>query len=285
MKIRGERECRACGARWSYYTTGSVECPDCESVRSVGVDARTIHTDTADDLDLSAFHAAAGQTNLIFGTEDADELKTTLRNYTRQRGFITGGTLKQLDETVLAAHELIELTDLYVRLRDPTEAEQAYALDLLLGADRGERPRAAEVPDRLREARGLAAVYAATEYRRDLLTVLDKLTESSGTADGIDGTDGEVQQSSDTSHAGTQQPNSTPISVEGTNPIARVKPARDVLERLRDTSARIEALNGDVEPKVADALVDAADAVGMFVRTGTEQDLEHARQRLTDITR
>src|SRR6056297_1417065 len=54
MEIRGERECKDCGTRWSYYETGSVACPNCESVRSVGVDEeRKRHTAGQATLDLT----------------------------------------------------------------------------------------------------------------------------------------------------------------------------------------------------------------------------------------
>ena len=45
MKVRGRRECEACGARWSYFDTGEVTCPDCGSLHSVGLDdERALHT-------------------------------------------------------------------------------------------------------------------------------------------------------------------------------------------------------------------------------------------------
>jgi DNA-directed RNA polymerase subunit RPC12/RpoP len=54
MKIRGERECKDCGARWSYYETGSVSCPECGSRRSVGVDDRTGDLQPLSDTYLAA---------------------------------------------------------------------------------------------------------------------------------------------------------------------------------------------------------------------------------------
>ena len=53
MRIRGERECKDCGTRWSYYETGTPSCPDCGSLRSVGVGERTQHTAGTAALDLS----------------------------------------------------------------------------------------------------------------------------------------------------------------------------------------------------------------------------------------
>ncbi|MXR22522.1 endonuclease Q family protein, partial [Halobacterium bonnevillei] len=59
MDVRGERECKSCGTRWSYFETGSVACPECGSVRSVGVGERSQHTDGNATLDLSDAQRAA----------------------------------------------------------------------------------------------------------------------------------------------------------------------------------------------------------------------------------
>ena len=54
MKIRGRRECKACGTQWSYYETGEISCPSCGSRHSVGTDdERTLHTATSATLDLT----------------------------------------------------------------------------------------------------------------------------------------------------------------------------------------------------------------------------------------
>lgn len=174
MKIRGSRECKDCGHQWSYYDTGSVACPNCESLRSVGIGERTRHTAGAVGLDLSAHRSALG-TDVDPGdiTAVADDLKSTLREYLRQRGFIHGGELRPLDDTFLAAHELLQAVDIYTRTRDPTDDEQLYVLSLLRGADAGERPDATEVPESMRVARGLAAAKGVRDYRRDLTTWLE----------------------------------------------------------------------------------------------------------------
>lgn len=170
MKVRGTRECKDCGHQWSYYDTGSVACPNCESLRSVGVDERTRHTDGTVALDLSALRSAFDEGNV----EDvADDLKSTLRAYIRQRGFIHGGELRPLDETFLAAHELIQAIDVYARTRDPSDDEQLYVLSLVRGADAGDRPAVDDVPESMRAARGLAYAKAVSDYRSDLVTWLD----------------------------------------------------------------------------------------------------------------
>lgn len=170
MKIRGQRECTSCGTRWSYYDTGSVECPNCGALRSVGVDDRTRHTATPTDLDLSVHRHALDDGEIA---DVADDVKSDCRSYVRERGFIHGGDLLPLDDTVLAATELIHVVDLYARLRDPTDAEQLYVLDLLRGADQGERPPADRVPDSLAEGRGLGVAEAVDDYRREVVTWLD----------------------------------------------------------------------------------------------------------------
>ncbi|MFO8114217.1 MAG: hypothetical protein R6U01_02460 [Halorubrum sp.] len=260
MKVRGERECRECGRRWSYYETGSVECPDCESPRSVGVDDRTAHTDAPVSLDLSDHRARFGDADVTLPPEGVDELKADLREYVRKRGFIRGGELLPLDATYLAARELLEAVDCYDRLRDPSDADREYLLDLLAGADDGVRPAPERVPERLREGRGMAAARAVGEYRSDLLAFLDELTDEVGGNSGFE---------------------SPAVSVSGGDAGSRVEPARAVLDRLRDRVKRVEALNGDVPVHDADALVDAVDAVGEYVRTGEDAAIDRARARLS----
>jgi uncharacterized Zn finger protein (UPF0148 family) len=273
MKVRGERECQSCGTRWSYYETGSVACPNCGDLRSVGVDARTAHTDAPAALDLSAHRDRFADAPGTVPRSGTDELRSALREYCRKRGFIRGGRLAPLDDTYLAARELLEAVDCFERLRDPTDADREYLLGLLAGADEGERPPAGEVSTALREARGTAAVRAAEAYRSDVLDFLDEL-EAGAEPSETDGPDvGETEETDDT----------PAVFVEGENPEARVAPARDVLERLRDRVARADALGGDVPPAAADALVEGADAVGEYVRTGSTSALTTAEDRIDDV--
>ncbi|MFB6130726.1 MAG: hypothetical protein ABEJ28_07905 [Salinigranum sp.] len=170
MKIRGARRCQDCGREWSYYETGEVACPTCGSLRSVGVDERTTHTDSAAELDLSPHRSAFEETPR---REFAGDLKSTLREYRRRRGFISGGDLLELDDTYLAASELLHAADVYARLRDPSDEVRLYVMALLGRADRGERPAAGDVPDAMTAARGLGYVEAVGAYRRELSTWLD----------------------------------------------------------------------------------------------------------------
>ena len=294
MKVRGERECRSCGTRWSYYETGSVACPACGSLRSVGVDSRTAHTDTPVTLDLRAHRARFGDARGVLPEEGVDDLKADLRAYLRRRGFINGGRLAPLDTTYLTARELLEAVDAYDRLRDPTDDDRAYLLALLAGTEEGDRPETTVVPANLREARGMAAVHAVTAYREDLTTFLDELAAAGdGDRDGYDDdtadgegdetADGEGDETADGEGDDTADgegddtadgDDGSPVVVEGTDPIARVRPARDRSETLRDRIKRADALGGDIDPVLADALVDAANALGEFVRTGDDATLE-----------
>jgi len=170
MKIRGQRECQSCGHQWSYYETGSVACPACESLRSVGVDERRLHTDAPATLDLSPYRTAWADDRLA---DAADDSKSDLREYVRKRGFVDGGSLRPLDDTFLAAHELLQVMDLYGRTRDPSDDDERYLLALLRGADEGERPPPDEVSPAWTEARGLAYANAVDDYRRDVGEWLD----------------------------------------------------------------------------------------------------------------
>jgi len=285
MKVRGERECQKCGARWSYYETGSVECPDCGSLRSVGVDDRTAHTDAPASLDLSPHRNRFGDASGTLPAEGVDDLKSDLREYVRKRGFVRGGELLPLDTTYLTARELLEAVDCYDRLRDPTDADRGYLLDLLAGAGDGDRPETANVPERLREARGMAAARAVDEYRSDLLAFLDEL-DADAEADDAGGDASEVEAAveteTDAESISDEEAPAPTVRVAGDDPQSRIAPTRELLGRLRDRAKRVEALNGDVPAADADALVDAADALGEYVRVGDAAALERARSRLAE---
>ncbi|AHG04280.1 hypothetical protein HALDL1_12260 [Halobacterium sp. DL1] len=169
MDVRGERECKACGARWSYFETGSVECPECGSMRSVGVGERATQTDGRAELDLTDARNAA-----------VDDLRGALdpavdacREYVRSRGFIAGGELLDLDDTYLGAQELRRAAVFVGGAMRVDEAETRYLLALLNGADSGERPKPADVPESMRAARGLAYAAAVGAYRVDIRAYCD----------------------------------------------------------------------------------------------------------------
>lgn len=170
MKIRGTRECQSCGSQWSYYETGSIECPDCGSLRSVGVDERTEHTDSPATLDLSPVVERIDRDPL---TEVAAEAAERCQEYVRKRGFIQAGDLEPLDAAFVAAVELRYAAADLARSMRVTDAEQLYFLSLLRGADTGERPPPAEVPESLAATRGLATASVVDAYRRDLVRYLD----------------------------------------------------------------------------------------------------------------
>jgi hypothetical protein len=175
MQVRGERECKDCGTHWSYYETGSVVCPSCGSVRSVGRGERALHTAGRTDLDLSTAR------RLALDDDDrgaAREARATVREYLAARGFVEGGGLLDLDDRFLVAAELRGVADLIERGLDVHEGEIAYFLELLRGADEdGERPPPDAVPERLRGARGLAYADAVGSYRRDLRAWLEAASE------------------------------------------------------------------------------------------------------------
>jgi hypothetical protein len=174
MEIRGERECRDCGSRWSYYDTGSVACPACGSVVSVGVDDRQRHTDAPVDLDLSTHRRTAAESGVVAA---AGAVGPDLTAYRSRRGFLNGGDLRPLDDTYLAAVELRGAADVVERRGSVTDDEEIYLLALLTGADRGERPGPDEVPSSLASARALAYADAVLDYRGEVVTYLRDVDE------------------------------------------------------------------------------------------------------------
>lgn len=172
MRIRGERECVDCGRRWSYYETGSVACPDCGSVKSVGLDdERRLHTDTPTTLDLTSARRQIDDHPVPMVATTAEELA---RGYLIERGFLRGGTLRVLDDTYIAATELRHAAGGVQRLHDPNDRTLEYFLALLASADAGERPPSESVPETLRWARGLAAATIVEAYCRDVADWLDE---------------------------------------------------------------------------------------------------------------
>jgi len=170
MDIRGDRECTECGTQWSYFETGSVGCPACGSLRSVGTGSRARHTDQAVTLDLTAVRASVDERSTADLAEDA---RAVCREYVRNRGFVRGGELCELDTTYLAALELQHVAHLLTHSQRLLPDEELYFLSLLRGADLGERPGPEAVPHSLREARGLAVADAVKDYRRDVRQWID----------------------------------------------------------------------------------------------------------------
>ncbi|MFC3958484.1 DUF7117 family protein [Halovivax cerinus] len=197
MKVRGERECTECGTRWSYFETGAVACPGCGSLRSVGSGDRRRHTDAPVSLDLTPVRAEIDDRPLTDLTAHATEL---CREYVARRGFISGGDLRPLDETFVAALELRYVDGLLAGRRALADDERLYTLALLRDADEGTRPPVSDVPGSVRSARGLAVSRAVTEYRRaigdwcddrrlepEMATALETLTDHATRLDQLDG--------------------------------------------------------------------------------------------------
>ena len=175
MKVRGERECTSCGTQWSYYETGSVICPSCGSIRSVGLDDRTEHTAGPASLTLAEVRSLVDD---VPTAELADDVESVCAEYVRRSGFIVAGELRELDDTYLAAQELRHVAAEVGRSMRVTDEEEYYFLDLLRGADEGERPLPTEVPESMYGARGLAVAAALDAYRTDLRRYLEDTSDA-----------------------------------------------------------------------------------------------------------
>ena len=153
MKLRGERQCTDGGARWSYYETGEITCPDCGSVRSVGVGERADHTDSPVELDLQP---AIEQIDVEPLSTVAETAAEQARRYLHRAGFVDAGRLKPFGNDYLLAAELRRVGATLSRSMRISDAEELYFFSLLRGGTDGERPPPEEVPDSLRAERGLA---------------------------------------------------------------------------------------------------------------------------------
>lgn len=233
MDIRGERECQACGARWSYFETSDVACPECGSVRSVGVGERTTHTGGRPSLDLSAARSAVDAEPLTrvaeLATEDA-------RAYVRESGFVTAGDLRPLADEDLLAREIEAVGSHLARSMRTSDQEEHYLLELLRAPIEDDRPGPTDVPDALAPARGLAVARAVGDYQRDLRTYLDEPDGDLATA----------------------------------------------LSAIRARRKRIDALDGDVEPRYAERLAGATRDVYAHLVRDDEAALARVHERLRD---
>jgi uncharacterized Zn finger protein (UPF0148 family) len=168
MKVRGERECSACGTRWSYYETGEIACPECGSVRSVGVGKRAEHTASTASFDLTPVKTEVEDEDIRTLADDAVE---ATHKYIRGAGFVHAGDLQPLGDTYLAASELRRVAATLGRVMQVTEGEQLYFYKLLRGADQGNRPAPEDVPKALHPERGLAVAASVEQYVRDIRRV------------------------------------------------------------------------------------------------------------------
>jgi len=171
MKIRGERECTACGARWSYYDTGEVACPECGSLKSVGVDERTEHTAGTAELDLTDVMAAVDEEDV---RTLADRATEQTRAYLRSVGFVHAGELQPLTDRYLAATELRRVGTTLGRVMQIDEREELYFYELLRGAAEDDRPEPGEVPEAFWPERALAITASTEQYVRDLRQVYEE---------------------------------------------------------------------------------------------------------------
>ncbi|WP_340099746.1 DUF7117 family protein [Salinibaculum salinum] len=170
MEVRGERECTDCGAQWTYYETGSIECPECGSLRSVGVGERAEHTAGPAELDLQPAIEKIDDETL---ESVADMAVDQARAYLRTAGFVHAGELLPLSEEYLLAAELRRAGTTVGRALRVSDDEELYVLSLLRSGADGERPPPSEVPDSLRAERGLAIAAAAEAYISDVRRLYD----------------------------------------------------------------------------------------------------------------
>lgn len=194
-------------------------------MRSVGIERATQHTDSPVTLDLSPIRAQIDDIPLGELTANAADAAA---EYLGKRGFVDAGELMPLDGTYVASSELRAVGAELSREIRPTEGEELYFLDLLAGADEGERPPPEAVPTAFRCVHGLSMATAVGDYQRDVRLVYEDY---------------------------------------------HTPEASRLAGTIRDHTKRIEALDGDVDPKNADRLVHAIRDLGTYLRTDEESAL------------
>lgn len=170
MEIRGHRECQSCGTRWSYYETGEIRCPDCDSVRSVAVGGASTHTAGGAELDLTDVLAAVDEEPV---RQVAERAVDATSEYLHAVGFVDAGELRALDDSYLSASELRRVAATLQRSLSVSDGEELYFLQLLEAAHEGRRPEPSDVHESFHEERGLAVAACVHGYLSDLRKVID----------------------------------------------------------------------------------------------------------------
>jgi hypothetical protein len=176
----------------------------------------------------------------------ADDIEAACRAYLRKRGFIHGGDLRTLDDTFLAVHEL-------------RTAVADYGRDRTVGVDRGS-----------------VETDAAERYLLDLLAGVDE-----GHRPPVEDVPDSMTAARGLAYARAVEAYREDVATYLDD--APDPDARRVLERIRDHEKRHSALDGDVSPEEAEALVRACRALHRALTDdGDERSdaLEDAREEL-----
>lgn len=173
-------------------------------------------------------------------TDVADEVTDRCREYVHDRGFIDGGELRELDETYLIASEL-------------TAAIRAYERSLASGA----------LDPETDDAEQLHLFALLNEERPPPPEVPDSLAPARGLA-----------------YAKAVSTYRDDLRTYLDDEDAQHPPVRRALGRLDDHLRRAEALDGDVEPRTAERLVEVARDLASAVREDDEVALARAQERL-----
>ncbi|MFB6253304.1 MAG: hypothetical protein ABEI06_01680 [Halobacteriaceae archaeon] len=170
MEIKGYRECRECGHQWSYYETGNVQCPECGSIKSTGLDERTLHTNNPVEIDITSIQSLVSNDEFRQAGQRAAK---EARNYTIKRGFIHKGDLIRCDERIFSCHELRNLGNYINRTASITEETEYYFIETIQAVKNSGRPDQQAIPKNLRSIRGLAYARAAKDYLNDVTTWIE----------------------------------------------------------------------------------------------------------------
>ncbi|MFB6186034.1 MAG: hypothetical protein ABEI86_04100 [Halobacteriaceae archaeon] len=167
MEIKGYRECRECGHQWSYYETGNIQCPECGSIKSTGIDERRLHTNTPVEIDITSIQSLVSNDEFRQAGQLAAE---EARNYTIRRGFIQEGELIQCDDRIFSCHELRNLGNYINRTTSITDETEYYFIETIQAVKNKGRPDQQAIPMKLRSIRGLAYARTAKDYLNAVMT-------------------------------------------------------------------------------------------------------------------
>lgn len=164
MEIRGERECLECGSTWSYFEIGSVECPECGSIRSRSISTPERDTSTVIGIDTDELVEELG-TNFKDGLSDALE---SCRSYVTRQGFVEGGDLQPPEVRYVMACEVVEICEAFTTpdRQDISKEEKKYVVDLVRGLRNGNPPD--ERPESLDDYHNLAVARTVERYAKDV---------------------------------------------------------------------------------------------------------------------